>query len=261
SRRVSRKAPKSRSAASDTVPRATSSNLRSSPTSRRPTPSPRLKSSDLCVSPFSTLADLIDKANDSYYGLAAAVFTRDISRALETANRLQAGTVWINTYNGLDAQDPFGGYKQSGIGRELGEYALANYTNVKAVHVNPEVDSPTRQQENANSYDYDHHRDRDTESLMAHRPRLRSCSFDSLVPSLLCDSGPNTRILVQSTNRAEPVERLSSPSTKECLLDSEDAVPCNEFVQIVAAVSTTLRHKQGTLRPDKEVRKRNTRSL
>ncbi|KAE8238901.1 hypothetical protein A4X13_0g8333 [Tilletia indica] len=188
------------------------------------------------------------------------VFTRDISRALETANRLQAGTVWINTYNGLDAQDAFGGYKQSGIGRELGEYALANYTNVKAVHVNPEVDSPTRRQENANSYDYDHHRDRDTESLMAHRPRLRSCSFDSLVPSLLCDSGPNTRILVQSTNRAEPVERLSSPSTKECLLDSEDAVPCNESVQIVSAVST-LRHKQGKLRPDKEVRKRNTRSL
>ncbi|KAE8223088.1 hypothetical protein CF319_g3829 [Tilletia indica] len=72
--------------------------------------------------------------------------------------------------------------------------------------------SPTRQQKNAYSYDYD--RDRDTESLIAQRPLLRSRSFDSLVPSLLSDYGPNTRILVQSTKRAEPLERLSAPPTK-----------------------------------------------
>jgi len=68
--------------------------------------------------------------------LAASVFSRDISRAITTAHRLHAGTVWVNNHNSLDAQLPFGGYKQSGIGRELGEYALANYTSVKTVHIN-----------------------------------------------------------------------------------------------------------------------------
>jgi len=81
-------------------------------------------------------ADLIKVANNSVYGLAAAVFSRDISHALSIANKLQAGTVWVNCYNQLHSNVPFGGYKQSGIGRELGEYALANYTNVKAVHIN-----------------------------------------------------------------------------------------------------------------------------
>ena len=80
--------------------------------------------------------DVIRQANDTVYGLAAAVFTQDINRAIETAHKLQAGTAWINCYNQLHAQVPFGGFKQSGIGRELGEYALANYTNVKAVHIN-----------------------------------------------------------------------------------------------------------------------------
>lgn len=70
------------------------------------------------------------------YGLAAAVFSQDINRALSTAHRLQAGTAWVNCANQLHANVPFGGFKQSGIGRELGEYALHNYTNVKAVHVN-----------------------------------------------------------------------------------------------------------------------------
>ena len=74
------------------------------------------------------------------YGLAAAVFSRDISRALNIGHKLNAGTVWVNCYNQLHSNVPFGGYKQSGIGRELGEYALANYTNVKAVHVN--INSP-----------------------------------------------------------------------------------------------------------------------
>ncbi|KAI5900089.1 aldehyde dehydrogenase [Schizophyllum commune H4-8] len=85
---------------------------------------------------FTDEEDVIRQANDTVYGLAAAVFTQDINRAIETAHKLQAGTAWINCYNQLHAQVPFGGFKQSGIGRELGEYALENYTNVKAVHVN-----------------------------------------------------------------------------------------------------------------------------
>jgi len=88
------------------------------------------------VSKFHDEDDILAQANDTFYGLAAAVFSRDISRAILVANRLQAGTVWINCYNKLHPQVPFGGYKQSGVGRELGEYALANYTNVKAVQVN-----------------------------------------------------------------------------------------------------------------------------
>lgn len=71
------------------------------------------------------LDDIISQANDTDYGLAAAVFTKNIERALKVAHRLHAGTCWINCANTLDTQIPFGGYKQSGIGRELGEYALA----------------------------------------------------------------------------------------------------------------------------------------
>jgi len=85
---------------------------------------------------FSTEEEVIQASNDTDYGLAASVFTKDVKRALRVGHRLQAGTVWVNLANGLNPQIPFGGYKQSGIGRELGEYALANYTNVKAVHVN-----------------------------------------------------------------------------------------------------------------------------
>jgi aldehyde dehydrogenase (NAD+) len=71
--------------------------------------------------------DVIRQANDTTYGLAAAIFSRDIQRALRTAHRLNAGTAWVNCVNTFDPQVPFGGYKQSGIGRELGEYALAKY--------------------------------------------------------------------------------------------------------------------------------------
>ncbi|KAJ7042261.1 aldehyde dehydrogenase domain-containing protein [Mycena alexandri] len=85
---------------------------------------------------FTDEADVIRQANDTMYGLAAAVFSQDINRALTTAHKLQAGTAWVNCFNQLHANVPFGGFKQSGIGRELGEYALHNYTNVKAVHVN-----------------------------------------------------------------------------------------------------------------------------
>ncbi|KAL8279970.1 hypothetical protein RQP46_007551 [Phenoliferia psychrophenolica] len=96
----------------------------------------------LVVSKFKDEADIVAKANDTIYGLAAAVFSRDISRAIGTAHKLHAGTVWINCYNQLNSQMPFGGFKESGIGRELGEYALHNYTGVKAVHVNLHAPCP-----------------------------------------------------------------------------------------------------------------------
>lgn len=86
--------------------------------------------------PFDDLDDLVAKANDSYYGLAAGVWTQDLKKAHHIAHRLQAGTVWVNTYNTFDAASPFGGYKQSGIGREMGSYALENYTEVKSVWIN-----------------------------------------------------------------------------------------------------------------------------
>jgi aldehyde dehydrogenase (NAD+) len=85
---------------------------------------------------FEDEDDVMRQANDTLYGLAAAVFTTDITRALQVAHKLHAGTVWVNCTNSLHENVPFGGYKQSGIGRELGEYALNNYTNVKAVQVN-----------------------------------------------------------------------------------------------------------------------------
>ncbi|KAI6179287.1 Aldehyde dehydrogenase, mitochondrial [Aphelenchoides besseyi] len=82
---------------------------------------------------FEDEKDLIKKANDSIYGLAAGIITKDIDRALSFANSLTAGTVWINCYNVLDAAAPFGGFKQSGIGRELGEHGLQAYTETKTV--------------------------------------------------------------------------------------------------------------------------------
>jgi aldehyde dehydrogenase (NAD+) len=85
---------------------------------------------------FDNDEDVIRQANDTTYGLASAVFTQNIDRAIKTAHKLQAGTAWINCVNSVDFRVPFGGYKQSGIGRECGEYALENYTNVKAVHIN-----------------------------------------------------------------------------------------------------------------------------
>lgn len=85
---------------------------------------------------FKTEEEALELANDTEYGLASAVFTKDMPRALRVANKLEAGTVWIGMYNELNCSVPFGGFKQSGSGRELGEYALANYTEVKAVHIN-----------------------------------------------------------------------------------------------------------------------------
>ena len=83
--------------------------------------------------PFSDPEEIMPRANDSEYGLAAAVWTRDISKAHRTAEQLRAGTVWINCYNIFDAALPFGGYKQSGWGREMGHDVLNNYTQIKAI--------------------------------------------------------------------------------------------------------------------------------
>ena len=84
---------------------------------------------------FADVDEAIARANDSSYGLAAAVWTRDIKKAHHVARRLQAGTVWINAYNVYDTAAPFGGYKQSGFGREMSLHALEHYTQVKSVWV------------------------------------------------------------------------------------------------------------------------------
>ncbi len=84
---------------------------------------------------FKDADEIIERSNNTFYGLAAAVWTRDIGKAHRYANSVRAGTVWVNCYDVFDAAAPFGGFKMSGIGRELGEAALANYTELKTVTV------------------------------------------------------------------------------------------------------------------------------
>jgi acyl-CoA reductase-like NAD-dependent aldehyde dehydrogenase len=89
----------------------------------------------LCAIRFRDTADAIRIANSTTYGLASAVWTRDIKLAHRVAAEIKAGSVWVNSYNAFDSASPFGGYKQSGFGRDLGSYALEQYTNVKSVWV------------------------------------------------------------------------------------------------------------------------------
>ena len=87
----------------------------------------------VCAIPFDSQEEIIAPANETNYGLAAGVFTNDLSKAHRTAKRLRAGTVWINTYHVFDAAMPFGGYKESGWGREMGHQVLNNYLETKSV--------------------------------------------------------------------------------------------------------------------------------
>ena len=112
----------------------------------------------VAIAKFKDVDDVLQKAHDTFYGLAASVHTQNLNIAIEVSNRLQAGSVWVNCHNFLSHQMPFGGFKQSGIGRELGyfppfiplvsrfaygrKYALSNYTNIKSVHVNLKANAP-----------------------------------------------------------------------------------------------------------------------
>jgi aldehyde dehydrogenase (NAD+) len=89
----------------------------------------------MSIIPFKSVDEVVTRANRTTYGLAAAVWTRDIKKAHAIADSVRAGTVWVNCYNVLDVRAPFGGFKQSGIGRELGEYGLQQYTEVKTVTI------------------------------------------------------------------------------------------------------------------------------
>ena len=89
----------------------------------------------MSIMKFHDVDEVVARANNTTYGLAAAVWTRNIENAMSIANNVRAGTVWVNCFNVFDAAAPFGGFKQSGIGREMGEYALQQYTEVKTVTI------------------------------------------------------------------------------------------------------------------------------
>jgi len=84
---------------------------------------------------FKDIEDVLDRANDTQYGLAAGVFTKDLDTAIMVSNSLEAGTIWVNTYNHFTSQAPFGGYKMSGQGREYGLYGIDHFLEVKTVYV------------------------------------------------------------------------------------------------------------------------------
>jgi betaine-aldehyde dehydrogenase len=90
----------------------------------------------MAVIPFDDEADALAIANDSDYGLAAAVWSRDIFKCLRMVKRLQAGVVWVNHMQPTFVEAPWGGYKMSGIGRELGPWGVEEYLQVKQVHIN-----------------------------------------------------------------------------------------------------------------------------
>ncbi|WP_257350959.1 aldehyde dehydrogenase family protein [Pseudalkalibacillus decolorationis] len=88
------------------------------------------------VMPYNTVEEVIERSNNSPYGLGAGIWTENVKTAHKVANQLKSGSVWINCYDALDPASPFGGYKQSGFGRDLSAYALESYTEVKSVWVN-----------------------------------------------------------------------------------------------------------------------------
>jgi len=90
----------------------------------------------LVVSKFESELEVVERANDSEYGLGAGIWTENITNAHKIANKLKSGSVWINCYNATDPASPFGGFKNSGFGREMGSYAMQNYTEVKSIWVN-----------------------------------------------------------------------------------------------------------------------------
>ena len=92
----------------------------------------------LSLIPFDHVDEAIAIANDTEYGLVTEVWTTDLSRAHQVARRLQAGTVWINTYRSLSPSMPFGGYKASGLGRENGIEVMKEFTQVKSVWIETE---------------------------------------------------------------------------------------------------------------------------
>jgi len=89
----------------------------------------------MSVLTFKDTDDIIGRANNTFYGLAAAVWTKDVGKAHYLAKKIKAGTVWVNCYDVFDAAAPFGGFKMSGMGRELGEEGLRAYTETKTVTV------------------------------------------------------------------------------------------------------------------------------
>ena len=97
----------------------------------------------LCISRFETEEEALQLANDSEYGLGGAVWTQDFSRALRVSRSIQAGTVWINDYLDSSPGNPFGGYKNSGLGREIHKMALDQYSNVKNIVLNPDTSVPS----------------------------------------------------------------------------------------------------------------------
>ena len=89
-----------------------------------------------CVIKFKDEDEVIKMANDSKYGLGGAVWTRDINRAIRVARAIETGRMWVNTYNSIPAGAPFGGYKESGIGRETHKVILEHYTQMKNIMIN-----------------------------------------------------------------------------------------------------------------------------
>jgi acyl-CoA reductase-like NAD-dependent aldehyde dehydrogenase len=90
----------------------------------------------VCAMPFDDPNEILHRANHTDYGLAAGIWTKDVRKAHHFATKLKAGTVWVNTWGDTEAGSPFGGYKQSGHGREMGKEGIDLYSEVKSVWIN-----------------------------------------------------------------------------------------------------------------------------